>query len=598
MSTEPLHPPLQVHRAGNFCQIYFDDQSSRWDPAIQLKVRQIMLQYGVYDRPKSYQGLELQERKKLWREGLLPGERPEFSTEKRQLYVACPDGTFQFTRGLLPSVWPALWAIAGGVEYVDHRQNVLPPAMWARLRTIPDFAFRIGQKEALAMIDTQDGGILDLPTGFGKSYLMTTLPVIYPQSRLCFLAPGSQLIESLYQRLNKMVPGQVGRIGGGYSEPDARIILGSVDSIHKVPMEKQHLVVCDEVHSMGTDKRLGGLMTRFSEAKFFGLTASHGQRFDKGDREIEAVFGPVIYSLSYQQVVDTGGVSPIEVHVFDVPEGPSGDPIGDANKFIQLFPEFAHIPYTDAHKLTTNMPSVIKKRNAYWRNSFRNAYLARAVSSMPDIVGKDVPQTLLMCETVEHLFRLREFLPSASLVYKDAEDVRPMLESEGLWRSDNELNAETIQQLVAEGRWDRENFKNNIGTIKELRREQLWVEGDWMTDARRSHLRREFEAGDLKLVIANMVWKQGIDPVYLDVFVRAEGTTSGINSIQLPGRLSRIDTKKGKDRGFLVALNDRWDEWASRRAKECLSAYKKAGFKIVHHGPEALGAGLFTNKEA
>lgn len=51
---------------------------------------------------------------------------------------------------------------------------------------------------------------------------------------------------------------------------------------------------------------------------------------------------------------------------------------------------------------------------------------------------------------------------------------------------------------------------------------------------------------------------------HLRILIRADGATSKIMGIQIPGRLSRLD--EDKDCGYLIDVADTFCPWASRRA--------------------------------
>jgi len=86
---------------------------------------------------------------------------------------------------------------------------------------------------------------------------------------------------------------------------------------------------------------------------------------------------------------------------------------------------------------------------------------------------------------------------------------------------------------------------------------------------RRQKLTKGFETGKLKKVICTTVWNVGVSFNALEVLVRAEGSGSAINSIQIPGRVSR--TSDGKSHGtvhdYLDQFNHGFKLKASSRAK-------------------------------
>jgi hypothetical protein len=91
-----------------------------------------------------------------------------------------------------------------------------------------------------------------------------------------------------------------------------------------------------------------------------------------------------------------------------------------------------------------------------------------------------------------------------------------------------------------------------------------------MTQGRREQLRRDFETGQLKKVIATTVWKVGVSFQQLSELVWAAGGSSAIDSTQGPGRVSRIHGASGKQVGIVRDFSDDFDsgfnnQWHGRR---------------------------------
>lgn len=91
--------------------------------------------------------------------------------------------------------------------------------------------------------------------------------------------------------------------------------------------------------------------------------------------------------------------------------------------------------------------------------------------------------------------------------------------------------------------------------------------------------RNAFSKGTLKYVISTFVFKQGINAVHLRLLIRADGTTSEVAGIQIPGRLSRLD--KDKDYAYLVDLDDTFNPWAKNRAISRRVQYDKQGWTQI-----------------
>ena len=91
--------------------------------------------------------------------------------------------------------------------------------------------------------------------------------------------------------------------------------------------------------------------------------------------------------------------------------------------------------------------------------------------------------------------------------------------------------------------------------------------------------RAAFAKGTLKFVIATFTLKQGVSANNLRLVIRADGSTSKIPGIQVPGRVSRL--ADDKDYGYLVDVDDTGCLWTKKRA-DCREAlYKEQGWTRI-----------------
>jgi len=496
---------FHIERAGNVIQV----SNGNW-------FAEKFGAFFTYSHKTYFQGAELYARKNLKRMNPSAIGKPEFEVEARAQYMV-QDDKFVCAAGFFSRIVACIKKVGFDYKFKDFRKNKLSPANFANLTSkMPNLEFRHRQDEVLALIDASDGGIIEAPTGYGKTFIASMLCCLYPTDCLAFISPGLDLIRSTYTRLQQVVPGQVGRISGSHNEVDSRVLLCSADSMHKLPFDKVKLIIFDEVHTAATSARTVDLVSNYTDAKHIGFTASLNSRSDGADAVLEGIFGPVLTRISYAEAAEHGIVANINTAMVDVP------------------------PSVVAPIIPDNAADVVRKRLAYWNNPYRNAIIASAVRRIPHVLNNSDPQILVMVESVEHMFRLRQLLPEFEVVYASI--------------SDKVL--------------DRLRYEGVVDQLEE------------MTVQRRQWLLGQFQTGQLKRVIANHCWKQGIDPIHLNAFVRADGGTSEINNIQLPGRLSRVTADKKE--GLLIDFNDQFNKWAARRAQKRLSAYKKLGYRVIH----------------
>lgn len=180
---------------------------------------------------------------------------------------------------------------------------------------------------------------------------------------------------------------------------------------------------------------------------------------------------------------------------------------------------------------------VEKKRYGLWTNTYRNLVIAE------DARKYDAnTQVLITVETIEHAMHLKKVLPEFTVVHREL----------GLSHA------------------DRRRYID-LGCIQS-------DEPD-MTLERRKELTDQFSKGKLKKVICTSIWNVGVSFNALNVLIRADGSGSKINDIQIPGRVSRL--AEGKSHGIVHDYLDQFNSSARRKAATRKSSYKAMGWKQI-----------------
>jgi len=135
---------------------------------------------------------------------------------------------------------------------------------------------------------------------------------------------------------------------------------------------------------------------------------------------------------------------------------------------------------------------------------------------------------LILVDTLEHAVNLKALLPDFDLVYASAEE-------------------QDLRRYKRDGLID-DTFPT-------------------MTKQRRKQMKEDYERGELKKVIATGVWAVGVDFTHLEVLIRADGGSSEIASIQIPGRVSRLNKSINKEVGTLVDFFDSFDSGFEFKSK-------------------------------
>jgi len=323
------------------------------------------------------------------------------TTSTKLLYTTDASGSVVAPAGLTERICGILLKYSYQYQIRDLRTAV---------RELPDYSalgdLRYGQDEALAAIAASDHGVIEAPTAYGKSHLVRLICRMYPKSRIVSCVPGIPVMQGYYRRMLPDIPAsQIGLIGDGHKERDRRITLTTKQSLLKADLRQCDLFLFDEVHEAAAPV-ICEMVSQVQRARMFGFSASPTGRSDNADPVVEALFGPVIYSLSYQEAVKGGLVSQIYFRMNPVRTGP---------------------------KISENYKTRIGKlRNGIWLNESRNLAISEVVRRYDDKV-----QVLIVVDTAVHAFALRHFLPEYKLCYDRMSDAsRDRLKTRGYLPAD------------------------------------------------------------------------------------------------------------------------------------------------------------------
>lgn len=159
------------------------------------------------------------------------------------------------------------------------------------------------QAEALAAwVKRGRRGIVELPTGSGKTYLAQLAMRATPRDTLV-LVPTLVLMHQWYAELKQNFPGvEVGLLGGGSSDRSP-VLIATYDSaaIHAEALGNRYgLLVFDECHHLpsGFYKSIA----EYSLAPYrIGLTATL-ERSDEKHHDLDELIGPLVYSKKPEQL--------------------------------------------------------------------------------------------------------------------------------------------------------------------------------------------------------------------------------------------------------------------------------------------------------
>jgi len=239
------------------------------------------------------------------------------------------------------------------------------------------------QVDVIGLIcDYSQGFIVEAPTGWGKSHIIGQVCQVLPEAKIAVVVPGKDITATVYNRLKKRIR-DVGMVGGG-SNYIARVTVSTMESVHKLQGVEWDLMIFDEVHRAGGPAIANKVAEVFYKTKCVGLSASPTGRSDGADLMVEALFGPIIYKVGYNQGVDRGAVVPIEAKIYRINTGP----------------------------VVSSSNATVINRNCLWRNRKRNQLIAELARGIPDD-----EQVLITVATAEHALYLKKELPEFEVVF-------------------------------------------------------------------------------------------------------------------------------------------------------------------------------------
>ena len=249
-----------------------------------------------------------------YREMVKVGRKTVFNTKSEPLYkVLSRDGSdcLQTYQGLWRDLRDHLQKKKRAVHVVDLTLPFPPPNIAAAMHGLT-----LSQQALLRHALEQNlSGLIGAPTRFGKSYLAAGICRAFNGLRIVVTAPGIDLCRQLENDLRKVLgPGRDVRgvyTGSKHRSQGPDITVCSVDSLDKMDPDTDALLI-DEPHAMVADGRLPKIH-RFYRARKIGFGATLEGRFDKKDRLITALIGPVIANKTYLEAVAEGSIAPLKV---------------------------------------------------------------------------------------------------------------------------------------------------------------------------------------------------------------------------------------------------------------------------------------------
>lgn len=298
--------------------------------------------------------------------------------------------------GFLHRIKTILDAAGYTYDVIDERTPAPAPDIAKAAEGLRDY-----QLECIYVALMSGGGVIACPTGWGKTHIMGAIAKAYPHEELCarntpkvvIATPEKDITRKNYEDLCEILPDRdVGLVMSGVKRTfsdDVQLI--TLDSMHLLNPDEIGVLIVDEVHTAPTSKRSETILACRKALKW-GMSATPTGRWDGRDLVSEGLFGPPVYSRTYQQGIEDGALVPIKVFWLECPEPTLG--IDRYLKYKQRNSKYNHGVY---------------------RNDARNKLIADLLSAIPD----DTCQTLCIMPGLDQMNRIVEFAPEIPIVHAE-----------------------------------------------------------------------------------------------------------------------------------------------------------------------------------
>ena len=365
------------------------------------------------------------------------------------------------------------------------------------------------QKESTYAILKNRGGLLELPTGSGKTQIIALLCNAYSKARILIIENSIDLIEQTYKKLIKyeFSPNDIGVIQGGNDDDTKRITLLCAQSYEKAfgLFPYINVIISDEVHENGRTPTAEKIIFSCQRASIrIGLSATI-EAIDNPFEQMRVYgnFGPIIYQKEITEQIAANSLSKTKVEIYSYESNPI--PIvgswGDKYDTVKVSKKNTEEDLQkNGYTIVKVSGKLVGKKFKYYGDEYNHFVNNKARNQkIIDVIQKYIKQgkrILVLFNRIEHGEILKSMCPGGVLIHG---------------QNDSKARQEA-----------EEHLRNNESVV----------------------------------VFASKIWAKGKDIEEIDVAINAAGLHSTVNVIQKLGRTTRKSRTTEKLEAIYVDFND------------------------------------------
>lgn len=277
------------------------------------------------------------------------------------------------------------------IKINDNMKDRIKPSFLAHKPLSLKFSPRDYQLESATKALQYGLGIIVLPTSAGKTLtiaLIASTAITKPNFRVLILVPNIQLVEQTYNDFIEYGIDfkQISKWTGNHDYETTPIVIANNQILLSKTQDVSvlndfNVLICDEVHKIGTAEKISKLIKGLKTEHKFGFTGSLPENnFDKWS--INRIFGPVIYEKISLELRQDKFISNVRI--------------------VGLEMEYKNIPEFSRPSISEPTAGYVEETEWLQTNEYRNATMCKLIKKLET-------NTLVLVDRIAHGEHLLEY---------------------------------------------------------------------------------------------------------------------------------------------------------------------------------------------